>query len=271
MEFYISKILWAVAAPSHLLIVLLALCLFLPTSYTTKVFSSGFIALLLLIAMMFPVGDWALVPLEMCGGHPQLPPQVDGAIALGGALENGPSIATGEAQFNTGVGRFLGLMKIAKTYPQAIIVYSGGPGSPKFLDFKEADYVKRAWVDAGEDPNRFVAENQSRNTIENAEDSKPIFGKTPGQNWLVVTSAYHMARALTLFRRAGADSHTNFYAYPVDFKTPGRFQFEFTFDLPGNLGKLDAAAKEYAGLLYNRLLGRTKHFMPCAEEKETLQ
>src|SRR5262245_827629 len=114
MEFYISKIVWALIAPSHLLIIFLALTLFLPGNPVGKIIIAGFITLLLLAAMMLPVGDWALLPLELCEGRPQLPPQVDGAIALGGAVDMETTTATGEAQFNSSVGRYLALLKLMK-------------------------------------------------------------------------------------------------------------------------------------------------------------
>jgi hypothetical protein len=80
----------------------------------------------------------------------------------------------------------------------------------------------------------------------------------------------HIPRALSLFAEEGEQSYTSFYPYPVDYQTPGRFQFEFSFDLPGNLGKLDAAMKEYVGMAYNHFVkGRTQAFLTCRAIKRT--
>jgi DUF218 domain len=49
---------------------------------------------------------------------------------------------------------------------------------------------------------RITLEDYSRNTVENAVYSKAIVPK-PGERWLLVTSAYHMPRAIAVFRKAG--------------------------------------------------------------------
>jgi uncharacterized SAM-binding protein YcdF (DUF218 family) len=271
MEFWLGKIAWAIFAPSHFLIILLMLFLCLPMHRALRGFLCTGIAFFMLCAMALPLGDWALVPLEQCESKTQIPMKVDGVIVLGGAVDNESTIAAGGAEFNSAADRFIGMLKLMKTYPEAKIIYSGGPGSPKYPDFKEADYIKHAVADIGLDAARVVVENQARNTAENVAYTKSVFSNPPGQSWLIVTSAYHLPRALSLFREAGAASQTHFYPYATDFITGQRVHFQFTFDLPGNLGKLDTAVKEYAALGMNKLLGRSNRFLPCGEaEKEKL-
>jgi uncharacterized SAM-binding protein YcdF (DUF218 family) len=264
MDYWISKLAWAVLAPSHILILFLVLIVFLPFGPGARQVLMGMLAMVFLVVMFLPVGDWALVPLERCEQR-ALPPQVDGAIALGGAIEAEPTVAMGETQFNDDVERFTAMLAVMRAYPSATIVYSGGAGSPTAPDFKEADYVASAALALGYDPSHIVLENKSHNTKENVDFTKPYFSKVKGQNWLIITSAYHMPRAMALFRPAGTASNTKFFPYTVDFKTTGRILPSFTFDLPGNLAKLDMATKEYTGMLYNMLMGRTAEFMACGE------
>ena len=64
---------------------------------------------------------------------------------------------------------------------------------------------------------RITAEEQSRNTIENAVFSRLLADPKPGERWLLVTSAFHMPRAIAAFRAAGFPVE----AYPVDWRTRG--------------------------------------------------
>ena len=64
---------------------------------------------------------------------------------------------------------------------------------------------------------RITAEEQSRNTIENAVFSRLLADPKPGERWLLVTSAFHMPRAIAAFRAAGFPIE----AYPVDWRTRG--------------------------------------------------
>ena len=272
MEFWAGKIAWALFAPSHLLIILLFAFMIIRMPLWLRSFLCTGIAAFLLAALLLPIGDWALVPLEQCEGKTQIPLKVDGVIVLGGALNEAVTVAVGDAEFNSAVDRLLSMLKLMKTYPQAQLIYSGGSGDMTVPGFKEADYVKKMIGEIGLDDSRVIAEDASRNTKDNVINTMPYFAKTPGQNWLIVTSAYHMPRALSLFREVGAMSRTQFYPYPADFKTTGKIELKFNFDLTRNLKKLDTAMKEYSGLAVNKLLGRSKRFLPCGEvEKEKLQ
>ena len=62
-----------------------------------------------------------------------------------------------------------------------------------------------------------MPEDKSRNTVENALFARQIAMPKPGDRWLLVTSAYHMPRAIGVFRHAGFPVE----AYPVDWRTRG--------------------------------------------------
>ena len=64
---------------------------------------------------------------------------------------------------------------------------------------------------------RVTAEEQSRNTVENAVFSKLLAMPQAGERWRLVTSAFHMPRAMGTFRQAGFPVE----AYPVDWRTRG--------------------------------------------------
>src|SRR6516162_9508632 len=91
---------------------------------------------------------------------------------------------------------------------------------------------------------RITAEEQSRNTIENAVFSYLIAQPKPGERWLLVTSAFHMPRSIAVFRAAGFAVE----AYPVDFRTRGPGDATRLFrSVADGLLQTDQAMHEWAG------------------------
>jgi uncharacterized SAM-binding protein YcdF (DUF218 family) len=106
---------------------------------------------------------------------------------------------------------------------------------------------------------RITAEEQSRNTIENAVFSRLLANPKPGERWLLVTSAYHMPRAMAAFGAAGFAVE----AYPVDWRTRGPIDAFRPFSSLGDgLRRTDTAMHEWVGLLTYRLTGKTAALFP---------
>jgi uncharacterized SAM-binding protein YcdF (DUF218 family) len=79
------------------------------------------------------------------------------------------------------------------------------------------------------------------------------------ETWLLVTSAWHMPRAVGCFRQAGFPVT----AYPVDFRSVGpRFAWRIFYEVARGLRLTDIMAKEWVGLLAYRLTGRTDALLP---------
>src|SRR4029079_5186358 len=97
------------------------------------------------------------------------------------------------------------------------IVFAGGSGSLFGNRPDEAQFASRLWQSLGIGASRIELENASRNTFENATMTKALVQPEPGQRWLLVTSAFHMPRAVGCFRRAGFAVEP----YPVDWQTGG--------------------------------------------------
>ena len=108
-------------------------------------------------------------------------------------------------------------------------------------------------------PGRVIAEDKSRNTVENALFSKRLAQPKPGERWLLVTSAYHMPRSVGVFRKAGFPVE----AYPVDWRTRGPVDALRPFATLGDgLRRTDTAVREWVGLLVYWLTGRTSELFP---------
>ncbi len=183
----------------------------------------------------------------------------DGVIVLGGALSPLLSHRHGEPIVGEDAGRVLAIAKLAREYPKARIVYSGGDGTLLGKGGAEADYLQPLLATLGVDATRIILEPRSRNTAENAAFSKDLVKPQPSERWLLVTSAQHMPRAVGSFRQAGFAVE----AYPVAFHTDVAYRFGVSFGISGNLARLDSAANEWLGLLAYWLTGRTSALWPA--------
>ena len=143
-----------------------------------------------------------------------LPEKVDGIIALGGSLGQASAPALGYVPINENADRFLNFARLMEAYPNAKALYSGGTGRLDSQHLKEADAAKRLLEELGIETTRVLFETQSRNTFENARNSLEMARPQPGENWVLVTSAYHMPRSVKVFESVGWDV----YPYPVDHR-----------------------------------------------------
>ena len=123
----------------------------------------------------------------------------------------------------------------------------------------EASFARQLFIRLGVAPERIETDDRSRNTAQNAEFSKALAQSKPGQHWLLVTSAYHMPRAVGCFRRVGFDV----IPYPVDQRVrswkKSTFPFASIFD---NFSTTDHAVREWLGLAIYWITGRTSQLFP---------
>jgi uncharacterized SAM-binding protein YcdF (DUF218 family) len=264
MFFVLSKTVVFLFLPSNFLFVIgLAGLLMLATRWRRaglRLLVASFV--LLVLAGALPIGSVLSHTLEQ-----RFPPwnpargAPDGIIVLGGAISPALSRIYGEPQINGSAERVTVIPQLARAYPNARIIYSGGDASLFADQGREADYLYPLLDSFGVPRDRVTIENRARNTYENAVFAKELAQPKPGERWLLVTSAQHMPRAIGCFRRAGFPVE----AYPVDWHSRPRFRFRLNFEIAAGLGKLDAAAREWTGLLAYWLRGRTSEFFPSPD------
>ncbi len=182
----------------------------------------------------------------------------DGIVVLGGSISPKMSQLRNETVVGGDAGRIFAMARLARAYPQARIIYTGGDGTLQGKEGIEADYVPPLldMFDVARD--RVILESRSRNTVENAAFSKELVKPKPGERWLLVTSAQHMPRAIGCFRRAGFPVE----AYPTDWRTELEPSYWPNLNIGGNLARLDSVAAEWTGLLAYWLTGKTSAFFP---------
>jgi len=257
MFFILSKVLGFFALPSNLFIAIGLIGMVLLCTRFRRLASWLIVTSLVLIAIagLSPLGNVLILPLEQ-----RFPPwdasrgPPDGIVVLGGAISPEISAARGAVALDEAAERITVAAELARRYPDARIVYCGGSNALMLDDEVEAPFGVRQLEALGIARERITAEEQSRNTIENAVFSRLIANPKPGQRWLLVTSAYHMPRAMAAFRAAGFPVE----AYPVDWRTRGANDIVRPFaSLSEGLRRTDTAVHEWLGLLAYRLTGKT--------------
>ena len=260
MTFFLSKTLWVLAQPSNLL--LMMACLGCALSFTARArLGRNLVAMVLgcfvLIAFL-PIGSWLLCPLESRFPVPEMPARVDGVILLSGAFQAMNSAHRGQPELNRHAGRFTKFLELARKYPDAKLVFSGGTGRPLPGGVTESGIGRWFFTAQGLDPRRVLFEDKSRNTHENVLYSKKLAQPREDENWVLVTSAAHMPRAIGLFRRNG----WKVIPYPASYQAMPFLEGVSTPDFGGRLERFDDAVREWVGLAAYYFLGRTSAIFP---------
>lgn len=208
-----------------------------------------------LLLSIVPLGEIAIRPLE--ARYPPNPAigRVDGIILLGGSEDAAATAYWNQTQFGESGERYLQALALARRFPDAQLIFTGGSGLLRDLagrTVSESDVARRFFQDQGLSPDRLTVESQSRTTAENARLTFALLDPMPEQRWLLVTSAHHMPRAMESFRAAGWQGVT---AWPVDFRFRPLSR-SIGWDFARNLDTLNTALREYVGLIDYRLAGR---------------
>lgn len=263
MAFILSKVLWILLAPGNLLAFSATggIALQLAGGRRARRLGltlGGLVALVLLTFTLLPVDAWLLLPLERRFPVPELPERVDGIIVLGGMIDASATAAWGRPTLNHGADRMTDFVYLARRWPQARLVFSGGSGSLTNTELTEAPVAREVLQRLGLDPARVVFEGQSRNTYENVRFSLESVKPAADERWVLITSATHMPRAVGIFRRAGWPV----LPWPVAFRTGLEAGQPPSLDLSATLLRFDDALHEWIGLLAYRLMDRTDAWFP---------
>lgn len=264
MAFVLSKVFWAVFNPGNLILFCVAagaLGLLAPWRRLRRA-GAALLGLGLAFALalaVLPAGRWLVGPLEARFPAPADPPErVDGIVVLGGSISLGLSAARGRAELTGAADRLTAFAALARRYPEARLVFTGGSGSLRDRVPREADFVAPLLVDLGVAPDRLLVERESRNTRENAINARRLARPASGETWLLITSAAHMPRAVGCFRMAGWPV----VPYPVDYRTDGGPGRLLDLDFAGGLDLATYGVHEWIGLVSYRVFGWTDRLFP---------
>lgn len=135
------------------------------------------------------------------------------------------------------------------------IFISGGSGSISHPEHREAIYIKKYLKNIAIPDSNIIIESNSKNTYENAVFSKHILDSLQFKgSILLVTSSFHMRRALAIFEKAGYKNMTPY----VTNKITGERKFEFDYCFIPNIDavfSLNLILHEMAGYLTYKIKG----------------
>jgi uncharacterized SAM-binding protein YcdF (DUF218 family) len=202
MYFIFSKVLLFLLFPLNWIIVFLLIALFSKRpKLRRKCFVTGVVLLIIFtnpyLLYLF-AKSWDIGPDSLSKGK-----VYSAAIVLGGFSGEDKN---GDGVFNGYADRFIQGVRLKEEGKVSHILVSSGNGNLQQSNFKEAAWAKGILKEFNLPDSAILIEQQSRNTFENAAFSKKILEnarlKSP---YLLITSAWHMRRALYIFKKEGMD------------------------------------------------------------------
>ncbi|MCC6587239.1 MAG: YdcF family protein [Bryobacterales bacterium] len=247
--FAVTKLMYLLLEPSNMMFIAFATAVALMRPSRLR-WPLRLICVLFLVIWISPLSDAMLGSLEDRYAQPELPARIDGVIVLGGwqdlipAASRGGILATNDAGERLIIGA-----GIARRYPDARLVFTGGSGDPRFPGLKETIVGYPAIRELGIPADRVTFEDRSRNTAENAKFSYELVKPRASEIWVLVTSASHMARSRRCFDALG----WTVIPYPVDFRSAhGGFWFRDR-KIAEPINRFGIAMYEWTGLAVYRL------------------
>ncbi len=199
------------------------------------------------------------LPLENRFQRPELPAKIDGIISLGGGIDVDVSATRNIVELGSASDRITELVTLSRKYLDAKLVYTGGAANLVYDKVYSGNIVPKLLIDLGVRPDRILSENRARNTYENAVFSKELAVPKPGENWILITSAFHMPRSVGVFRKQGWEV----IPWPVDYRTRKTgSETQFFYSAIHHLDLMNLATKEWIGLVAYYYFGRISEVFP---------
>ena len=152
-----------------------------------------------------------------------------------------------------GGNRALHAFRLFTANKSKFIIISGGNVFPQRGVESEAYYTSEILKEWGIPSEAVVIEGRSRNTYENAIETKKLLKARQIDKILLITSALHMPRALATFRTAGIDAIPSPSGYSiVNYARPQLLEWMPSL---GNLGRMQVVIHEKLGILVYRYRG----------------
>ena len=260
--YLVSKLYWLLLQPLSLAFVLGLAGLVAGHFHwrLTQLATGGASALILFLTLFTTTGALVMQTLEDRFPKPALTAPPACAVVLGGGFETEVNSVRKGYSTNDAGERFIEMIRLAHAYPGLPIIVSGGDGRYKAVLENDGVMAERMFDDFGLDRSNLKIEPISRNTYENAVNSAAIIRKEKLGTCLLITSAFHMPRAVGMFRMAGID----IIPWPVDYRTTGDTGFGLDLTQPiVNANQMTMGIREWSGLIGNYLAGRTGTLFPA--------
>ncbi|RMH80617.1 MAG: YdcF family protein [Acidobacteria bacterium] len=239
MSFFLKKLVLPLILPPTLFILAFLLIGIFSHRRTLAKTLSIMSALSLYLLSIEPVKDLLYRPLEEAYPVPK-ELKVDALVVLGGG-----AYSTGILKEDS-MKRLLTAFVLHKKTGLPIVL-SGGSAVG---NLPEAEIMKAMLQELGIEKSAVISEVRSRNTLENAFYVKELCEKRGFKRIALITSAYHMPRAMEAFKRLGVDV----VPYPTDFKQDKRYNLFSYMPRMSVLNDSYKALREHLGSLAYSLL-----------------
>ena len=248
--YWLSKLAWFFISPDNLLILLFVVGLILLIWKKQRLAKSIFIFIFIFIMSVgfLPVGEWVLYPLEKQYPAKSELKNVDGIIALAGGHHFVPKDYWKQPVSK----RNIAFIDLAIKYPTAKMIFTGGSGNLLNQEGNGADIAKLIFSSAGLNISNIYFERKSRNTWENVTFSKKLSKHIEGENWVLITSAWHMPRSVGVFCKANWEVTP----FPVGFTRKTDNFFRLRWDYYRHLNNLKVGIKEWIGIAVYKFTGK---------------
>ncbi|HQS84762.1 MAG: hypothetical protein B7Y25_07520 [Alphaproteobacteria bacterium 16-39-46] len=204
----------------------------------------------LFVIILTPFGPWMMTHLETRFPQPKvISEDIKGLILLGGTFSEEKSRLQQRPIYNQSASRLFEFIALAQKFPTLKILVTGTPLEVKLT----RDVFKEHGINLG----RVIFEENSLNTKDNAYKSYELI-QPKNERWLLVTSAFHMPKAVGLFRGAG----WNVLPFPVNYQTSGTYAMKQKGIGRDNVYAFTTAITQNISLLYHYLKGDTKELYP---------
>ncbi|NPA41911.1 MAG: YdcF family protein [Aquificae bacterium] len=236
--FFLKKLISYLILPPGIFIALFLLIAVLSRKRKVVYIPAVAGALTLYLISVEPVKDLLFLPLE---GRYKQPSVVEGDVIVvlgGGAYNSGYLKASSYKRLITG---FLLHRRTGKP-----IILSGGASIGVI---PEAKIMRELLMEFGVSDREIYADLRSRDTYENAKYVRELCERLGCRKVTLVTSAFHMARAVRVFEKAGLEVQP----YPTDFKFEGRYNLYSLFPKYSVFYDSSIAIREHIGTLFYKL------------------
>lgn len=241
---YLHKILPYIISPIVLILVLLIVGLY---KNNKKLLSTGIV---LLYVLSMPIVGGTLLRLVETKSVRLAPvdvPKADAIVVLSGMLTWVPA-KNGFVQEWGDPDRFWGGIELIKANNAPLLIFTGGKLPWESGRANEGDYLKKYAQQLNVPDHQIIVTTDVQNTEEEATQVSEILKNR--RHIILVTSAFHMARAKSAFESKGLIVTS----YPVDFKVSESTLTPMSFlPHPLGIGQTDLAIRELAGKAYYKL------------------
>lgn len=218
--------------------------------------------MLIALGILFVTGNSVLIN-EMALLWEPLPYQVNGkmdmpkarvCVILGGY--SGFDHERNRMGFSNASERFFTPLKGMINQTVDTVILTGGSASVISKKYYESIYAKNLMKEFGIKENRIFIDAKSRNTYENAIETKRILDSLQvTDSVILITSAFHMNRAEACFQKAGV----KFIPYPVHYIGNATRDYDieaFLVPSAGAINDFQTMFREWIGIISYKMTGK---------------